>query len=174
MLYPPFAYADPRSFTASDDHAAAYQFVVDESSIVPPSRDKDGQIVLRIEAGKRTASGQYQPTRYFALNGLELELRNDGKLVGFYRIDRRQKLGYDTTSYDMLDNPNRLVPHLITPVGEQGDVYKVGVFLPRTWFEKNQYDWSKGGTVSIRISSIWADYLDGHSHSLTLSLPANN
>ena len=172
LLFPPFEYANPRTYTGK---LPAYQFVVDPSGIILPSKDSEnGGFMLSIHARGQSADGQPFATRYFVLNSLEFVLRNGDRQLDVFRIDRHRKLGYDTTSYQLMDNPNRSLPHMITPVGEQGDVYKTGVFLPRAWFEKNQYDWSKDGSVSVRISSIWADYLDGHSHSLTIRLPADD
>jgi len=174
LLFPPFEYADPRSFTASPDHPTAYQFVIDESSIVPPGRDKDGHFVLRIESGSVSSDGQFQPTRYFALNGLDVELVNDGEHTASFRIDRHQKLGYDTTSYDSMDNPNQSIPHFLAPLGEQQDVFKMTVMLPSAWFKEQGYDWSREGSITLKIASIWTGYLEGHGLGFSIPLPADN
>ena len=150
----------------------AYRFGVDESGIVTSGKDRDGQFVLQIHSGGLSADGEYLVSRYFALNGLDLVLMNDGEQLGTYHIDRHRKSGYSTESYELMDYPNRSIPHFLAPLGEQGDVFKMAVVLPKTWFEEKQYDWSKDGSVSIKISSIWGGYLEGHSHSFTIPLPA--
>ena len=91
-----------------------------------------------------------------------------------YRVDRHRKSGYATKSYDLMDNPNRSIPHFLAPLGGQGDVFRMKVVLPKTWFEENQYDWTKDGSVSIDISSIWKGLSEGHNHSLTIPLAAAN
>lgn len=172
LLFPPFEYTDPQSHRIGLNKLPAYQFVVDESSIVAPGKDNDGQFILQIYAGGWSANNKYQATRYFALNGLDVVLTSDSNYLASYRIDRNRKLGYSTESYDLMDNPNPSVPHFLAPLGEQEDVFRITVVLPRAWFEKNQYDWSKSGSVSIDISSIWKGYSDGHNHSLKIPLPA--
>jgi hypothetical protein len=106
------------------------------------------------------------------LNGLDVVLTNNSSYLASYRVDRHRKLGYSTKSYDLMDSPNLSVPHFLAPLGEQDDVFMMTVVLPKVWFEKNRYDWSKTGSVSIDISSIWKGYSEGHSHSLTIPLPA--
>jgi len=172
LLFPPFEYADTRSYEIGAGQLPAYQFVVNTSNIVAPTKEKNGGFALHIISGGRTAEGEQLTTRYFALNGLDITLTNDGQQVGTYRIDRHSKLGYDTSSYELLDNPNGLAPYLIAPLEEQGDVYTIAVVLPKVWLDKQEYDWSRNGTVSIEISSIWKGYLEGHSRSLTIPIPA--
>lgn len=171
LLFPKFEYADPQSYEMTESHLPAYKFIVDESSIVAPSRKKDGHFMLQIHSGGWSGD-KYLATRYFALNGLDIVLTNSSSYLASYRIDRHRKLGYDTKSYDLMDNPNLSVPHFLAPLGEQEDVFEMKVILPKVWFEKNQYDWSKDGSVSIDISSIWKGYLEGHNHSLTIPLSA--
>jgi hypothetical protein len=57
-------------------------------------------------------------------------------------------------------------------LGEQEDVYEMIAVLPGAWFEKKRYDWSKNGSVSISISSIWKGFLAGHSYSFAIPLPS--
>jgi hypothetical protein len=172
LLFPPFEYANPRSYEIGANHLPAYKFVVHESHTRAPSKKKHGAVVFQIHSGGLSADGEYLVSRYFALNGLKVVLINDGKQLGTYRLDRHGKLGYDTKSYESLDNPNQSVPYFLPPLGEQGDIFNMGVVLPTTWFEEKKYDWSKDGSVSIQISSIWDGYLEGHSHSLTIPLSA--
>jgi hypothetical protein len=172
LLFPPFEYADPRSYEMGARHLPAYRFVVHESHIRTPNKKKHGAVVFQIHSGGLSADGEYLVSRYFALNGLKVVLMNDGKQLGTYQLNRHTKLGYDTKSYDSLDNPNQSAPYFLAPMGEQEDIFNMGVVLPTTWFEEKQYDWSKDGSVSIQISSIWNGYLEGHSHSLTIPIPA--
>ena len=172
LLFPPFKYADPQSHEMGENQLPAYKFVVDESSIVAPGKEKDGHFVLQIHSGGWSADDKYLATRYFALNGLDVVLTNNSSYLASYRADRHRKLGYSTKSYDLMDNPNPSAPHFLAPLGEQEDVFKMTVVLPKVWFEKNHYDWSQNGSVSIDISSIWKGYSEGHRHSLTIPLPA--
>jgi len=171
LLFPQFEYADPQSHEMAANSVPAYKFVVDKSSIVAPSRDKDGQFDLQIHSGGWSADDKYLATRYFALNGLDIVLTNNSSYLASYRIDRHRKSGYSTESYDLMDNPIQSVPHFLAPLGEQEDVFKMTIVLPKVWFEQNHYDWSKNGSVSIDISSIWKGYSEGHSHSFTIPLP---
>jgi len=173
LLFPPFEYANPRSYEMGANHLPAYKFNVHESHIRTPSKEKNGGFVLQIYSGGLSADGEYLVSRYFALNGLNVVLMNDGKQLGAYRVDRHRKLGYSTKSYESLDNPNQSTPYFLAPLGEQGDVFNLAVVLPTTWFEEKKYDWSKDGSVSIQISSIWDGYLETHSHSLTIPIPAD-
>ena len=172
LLFPPFEYADPRSHHMAASQVPAYKIVVDETSIIAPGNEDYVGFNLQIHAGGLSEDGEYRVSRYFALNGLEAVLINNGERLGAFLIDRHQKQGYSTESYDVMDNPNQLVPHFLAPLGEQGDVFAMSVVLPMVWFEENQYDWSKDGSVSIRISSIWDGYLEGHKHTFTIALPA--
>lgn len=172
LLFPPFEYVNPRSYKMGASHLPAYKIVVDESSIVIPGSKNDVSFKLQIHSGRLSEDGEYQVSRYFALNGLEAVLMNNGQQLGAYSIDRQRKLGYSTGSYDLMDNPNQSVPHFLAPLGEQGNVFEMTVVLPGFWFEENQYDWSKEGAVSIEISSIWEGYLEGHKHTFTIPLLA--
>lgn len=172
LLFPPFEYANPLKHDISAGQVPAYTFFVEESGVVMPAKDKSGGFHLYIASGGLAADGALAKTRYFVLNGLDIVVNNGGKQLVTFKIDRHRKLGYDTSSYDSMDNPNRSIPHMIAPLGEQGDVYKIAVILPAAWFEENQYDWSKPGSVEIGISSIWSGYLEGHSSSLTIPIPA--
>lgn len=173
LLFPPFEYADPQSHEIGNGQLPAYTFVVDESNIVAPGEDNDGHIILEIHSGGWSANDEYLVTRYFALNSLDVVLANNTRHLASYRVDRQRKSGYSTESYDLMDNPNRSIPHFLAPLGEQGDVFRMKVVLPTAWFEKKQYDWSKDGSVSIDISSIWKGFSEGHSHSLTIPLTAS-
>jgi len=173
LLFPPFEYANPRSYIIGANHLPAYMFNVHESHIRTPGKEENGGFVLQIHSGGLSADGEYLMSRYFALNGLDVVLMNDGKQLGTYRVDRHRKLGYSTKSYESLDNPDLSTPHFLAPLEEQGDVFNMAVVLPTTWFEEKKYDWSKDGSVSIRISSIWDGYLEGHSYSFEIPLPAS-
>jgi hypothetical protein len=172
LLFPPFEYAEPRSHVMGSNRLPAYQIGVDESAIVVPNKGKDGQFVIRIDCGGRSADDEYAVCRYFALNAVDILLFNDGNHLGSYHVDRHRKLGYRTDSYESLDTPDTSLPHFLAPLGEQEDVYGMTVVLPGTWFEEKSYDWSKNGSVSISISSIWEGFLEGHSYSFTIPLPA--
>jgi len=174
LLFPPFVYVAPQSYEMGENQIPAYKFVVDESSIMAPGKEKDGSFVLQIHSGGWSADDKYLVSRYFALNGLDIVLTNDSRQLASYRIERQRKLGYSTESYELMDNPNRSIPRFLAPLGEQGDVFKMTVVLPRVWFERNQYDWSKDGSVSIDISSIWKGYLEGHGYSFAIPLLADN
>lgn len=174
LLFPPFEYAAPQSHMIGDGQLPAYTFFVDETRIAAPGPDNDGHFMLEIHAGGWSADDEYLVTRYFALNGLDVVLTNDARHLASYRVDRHRKSGYATKSYDLMDNPNRSIPHFLAPLGEQGDVFRMKVVLPKTWFEENEYDWTKDGSVSIDISSIWKGFSEGHSHSLTIPLAAAN
>ena len=172
LLFPPFGYANPRSYEMGADHLPAYKFVVDEASIVTSNGEQHVEFVLQVQSGGLSAEGDYLVSRYFALNGVDIVLMNNGKQLATYRIDRQKKLGYHTKTYESLDNPNQSAPHFFAPLGEQEDVFKMAVVLPKVWFEEKRYDWSKDGSVSIKISSIWDGYLEGHNHSFTIPMPA--
>ncbi len=174
LLFPPYTYADPQSHVIAGNGLPAYEFVVDESSIVLPAEGKDGQFTIHIQCGGRSAQDEYTACRYYALNALDILLYNDGKPQGSYHIDRDRKLGYRTESYELLDTPDTSAPYFLAPLGEQGDVYEMTVVLPAAWFTLQQYDWSRNGTVAIDISSIWNGYLEGHNQSVTLTLPSTN
>lgn len=174
LLFPAFEYAAPLSHDLGKGQLPAYAFFVQENGIIAPSKEKDGGFLLHIASGGRGADGEYSKTRYFALNGLDIALMNDGKRLGTYQIDRHRKLGYSTKSYDSLDWPDRSVPHLAAPLGEQEDVFRISVIVPRVWLEKNRYNWSKPGSVIVEISSIWKGYQEGHSQFVTIPIPAKD
>ena len=104
------------------------------------------------------------------MNSLEINVFNGGEQLGEYTINRHLKLGYDTSSYDALDEYDQRVPHFSAPLGEQEDVYRMGAVLPARWLKTMNYDWSKPGSISIRVSSIWDGYLDGHSEVVEIPL----
>lgn len=172
LLFPPFEYGDLPVKQAGRDGEPTYQFVVNEENIVGPSSRRDGRFRIEIHAGRSSADGAHVPIRYFALNPMEVSVFNRGKKLGFYTINRHRKLGYDTTTFDALDQANQTKPHFSPPLGEQQDVFKMDAVLPARWLAKLGYDWTKAGSISVRISSIWDGWLDGHSHSLEIQLPA--
>lgn len=174
LLFPPFEYADTRSYVIEAGGWPAYEFVVDASSIVAPGKRKDGQFKLQIHCGGRSSEGEFMVCRYFALNALVVKLSNDGESLGGYRLDRHLKMGYNTDSYTTLDNPNTRAPYFLAPLGEQGDVFEMTIVLPGAWFKTRKYDWSKNGFVAIGLSSIWSGYLKGHGHVLKIPLPAKS
>jgi hypothetical protein len=169
LLFPAFEYGDPESHQTESSGVPAYQFVIDQETIVPPSRRKDGHFQIEIHAGGLSADGSYSATRYYALNALHVAVFNDGKELAAYTLDRHQKLGYDTSSYDGLDNPDDHRPYFDPPLDEQGDVFLMEALLPKRWFKEMDYDWSKDGSVSIKVSSIWDGSLEGHH--LTFDIP---
>ena len=170
LLFPPLEYTDPQSHVIGANRLPAYQFVVDQSSIIVPSKKKDGQLKLQIHCGGLSSDGEYTVCRYFALNAVVVMLVNDGESLGGYRLDRHLKMGYNTESYTTLDNPNTLAPHFLAPLGEQGDVFEITFVLPRAWFKNKKYNWSKSGFIAIGFSSIWQGYLKGHGIALKVPL----
>lgn len=101
---------------------------------------------------------------------MQVTVFNDGKRLASHTLDRQRKLGYDQTSYDGLDNPDENLPYFDAPLDEQGDVFLMGAVLPKRWFKNLDYDWSKDGSVSVRVSSIWDGSLDGHYLELEIPL----
>jgi hypothetical protein len=170
LIFPAFEYGDPQSHQIEDSGVPAYQFVIDQKTIVPPSKRKDGHFQIEIHAGGLSADGAYSATRYFALNAMHVTVINDGKELAKFTLDRHQKLGYDTSSYEGLDNPNDDLPYFDPPMDEQGDVFLMDVVLPKRWFKDIDYDWKKDGSVSIKVSSIWDGSLDGHHLSIDIPL----
>jgi hypothetical protein len=170
LIFPPFVYADPQTYQIEASGLPAYQFVVDQKSIIPPSRRKDGRFQIEIHAGGLGADDTYSATRYFALNAMHVTVFNDGKELATFSIDRDQKLGYDASSYEGLDNPDEDLPYFYPPLNEQDDIFMMEAVLPKRWFKKMDYDWSKDGSVSIRVSSIWDGSYDGHHYSLEIPL----
>jgi len=171
LLFPPFAYADSPSDAAGG--GPVYSIGVDESAVVLPGEGKDGQFTIRIPCAEHTAGGATRTCRYYALNAMDIQLFNGGKLVGSHQLDRQTKLGYNTDTYDLLDAPETSAPYFHAPLGVQGDVYEMAVILPAGWFDQNHYNWTEGGELSIELSSIWNGHLDGHAHAFTLRLPRN-
>jgi hypothetical protein len=170
LLFPPFEYADPYSHSVTEGGMPAYQFVIGAEGVAAPTSKKDGHFGIEIHAGFVSAEGVFEPRRYFALNAMQVAVFNDGEQIGSYTIDRHQKLGYDTSSNDRLDNADTRVPHFVAPLDEQGDVYRMGGVIPARWLRKLDYDWSKPGKIEVRISSIWDGYLEGHSASIEIPL----
>lgn len=170
FLFPPFEYADPHAYQIGDGGNLAYQFVVDADAIEPPTKRRDGKVPIEIHAGGMTAEGTFEARRYFALNSIEVTLTNDGKVIGTYTVDRHRKLGYDTSSNERMDNPDKKKPHFWAPLDEQGDVYSMDTVIPARWLKSLKYDWSRPGSVAVRISSIWDGYLEGHSTTIEIPL----
>lgn len=170
LLFPPFEYADPHAHQPGKIGMAAYQFVINPQSLVPPTRRKDGRFQIEIHAGGLSSKGAYIPTRYFALNAMQLTVFNDGRELATYTIDRHQKLGYDPSSYKQLDEPDDSKPYFYAPLNEQGDLYQMQAVIPAKWLKRINYDWSKAGSVSVRVASIWDGYLDGHFHAFEIPL----
>jgi len=173
LLFPPFGYGDPYMHQQDEQEIAVYQFVVPSKGIQAPTRRRDGSIGIEIHSGAKESNGKFVPTRYSALNGLQIAVYNDGEILGRYAIDRHRRLGYDTSSYEKLDNYDQKFPHFSAPPGEQEHVYRMGAVIPARWLKKMNYDWSKPGSISIRISSIWDGYLEGHSELVEIPLDAN-
>jgi len=173
LLFPPFGYGDPYTHQQKEQGVPVYQFVVDSEAITAPTKRRDGSIEIEVHSGLVASDGTVVPTRYFALNAMQISVYNDGEMLGEYMVDRHLKLGYDTSSYDKLDAYDERVPHFSAPLGEQDDVYRMGAVLPARWLKKMNYDWSKSGSISIRISSIWDGYLSGHSELVEIPLSAN-
>lgn len=174
LLFPPFGYADPQAPVTGDNGLPVYAIGVDESTIVPPGKGKDGQFTVRIRCIEHTANAETRACRYYALNALDMQLFNDGKLVGSHLLDRQTKQGYRTDSYELLDVPDTSAPYFYAPLGVQGDVYEMAVVLPAVWFDQSHYDWSRVGKLSISLTSIWKSHLERHGHVFTMTLPADD
>lgn len=173
LLFPPFGYGDPHAHQMESDSPPVYRFVIDSKTVSAPTKRRDGSFQIAIHAGGMSAAGTFSATRYFALNAMEITVFNDGKQLGEYTVDRHRKLGYDTSSYEKLDGYDERYPHFSAQLGEQGDVYQMGAVIPARWLKKMNYDWSKPGSISIRITSIWDGYLAGHSQTVEIPLQAN-
>ncbi len=63
-------------------------------------------------------------------------------------------------------------PYFDAPLDEQGDVYLMGAVLPKRWFDDIHYDWSRDGSVSVKISSIWDGSPDPHHLKIDIPLTA--
>ncbi|GEM_PF-3519477 len=172
LLFPSFHYADPHSYEIKEDGLPSYQITIDESTLVAPTKDADGRVTVKIHSGG-WSNDTYTPVRYFALNGLDVVLHNDGKYLKSHHVDRHLKLAYKVKTFPQLDRSDKSTPHFYAPLGEQVDVFEMDIILPKIWIEKAGYDWTKSGSLAIEISSIWAMYLEGHSHSFSIPLAKN-
>lgn len=170
LLFPPFEYADPYAHAIGEDGNLAYQFVVDPDAIARPGKRQDGRVPIEIHAGGVAQDGTFEARRYFVLNAIEVSVSNDGEVIGTYTVDRHRKLGYDTSSNERMDNPDRKKPHFWAPLDEQGDIYRMEAVIPARWLRSLNYDWSRPGVVAVRISSIWDGYLQGHSKTIEIPL----
>ena len=141
-----------------------------EGSVVAPTKDGDGKFQIESDAGAASAGGAFVANRYYALNAMTITVFNGGAEVGRYVVDRHRKLGYDTSSYRRLDSPDESLPHFSAPLGEQQDVFRMEAVLPAEWLDDMDYDWSKPGSLSITLSSIWDGYLSGHNHAIEIPL----
>jgi len=170
LLFPPFDYASPYVHSIRENGVPAYQFVVDESEIVAPKKRRDGRVQIEMHAGGTTDSGAFAALRYFALNAMQITIVNDAEILTTFTVDRHRKLGYNTSSYGDLDEVNEAIPHFAAPLDEQGDIFRMEAIIPARWLKKVGYDWSKSGSISIVISSIWDGYLDGHRQVIEIPL----
>ncbi|MBT8076542.1 MAG: hypothetical protein KJN61_08740, partial [Gammaproteobacteria bacterium] len=66
--------------------------------------------------------------------------------------------------------PDESKPYFHAPLNEQGDIYQMQAVIPAKWLKSIDYDWSKAGSVSVRVASIWDGYLDGHFHAFEFPL----
>ena len=48
----------------------------------------------------------------------------------------------------------------------------MGAVIPARGLRKMDSDWSKHGSISVRVSGIWDGYLDGHSETVEIALNA--
>lgn len=173
IIFPAFQYANPETYEIGMSGLPAYHFVVSGDNIVAPTENGDGKFLVEIPAGGLSAQGAYVPSRYFALNAIQVRVNNNGRELAGFNLNRDQRLGYDTSSYQALDTPDTTKPYFNAPLDEQNDVYRMEVVLPKSWFREIGYDWSGQGSVSIRLSSVWDGYLDGHYHDVEIPLPGN-
>ena len=169
LLFPPFEYVGSESERVKNNTPRSYSMSIDEKSIIPPSKDRDGQLTIEIHSGY-LSNGVNAVTRYFALNGFDLSLHNNGEKVAGHRVDRHLKQGYNTKNFQELDTSNKTRPYFHAPSMEQGDVYKMKIVIPKVWIKKTNYDWSKSGFISVNLNSIWTGYLKGHQHTLKIPL----
>lgn len=171
LLFPPLKYANPKTHVIGESGVPAYRFVINQDSIVAPTKHKDGKFLIEIHAGGVSGGGSNVISRYYALDAMQVSVTNDDRELAVFTLDRQQKTGYDASTYNTLDNPNISKPYFNAPLDEQGDVYRMETVLPRTWFGNIQYDWSKSGSVSVKVSSIWDGYLDGHYSVIDIPMP---
>jgi hypothetical protein len=174
LRYAYFGYGNPRAYQVKRDGFPAYQLVVDKKTIVSPTMKNDGNFQIEIHSGGLSREGGYSPTRYFALNAVGLVVSNGGEELSSYSVDRHLKLGYDTSTFELLDRESAAKPHFSAPLGEQHDVFRMNAVVPARWLEELGYDWSRAGSISVTISSIWDGYLSGHSHSIRIPLSAES
>jgi hypothetical protein len=174
LLFPVFDYGDPRTHRAGSPGLPAYRFVVDRDTILAPGKGRDGEFQIAIEAGGLSGDGSYWATGYFALNSMQVTVFNAGKELATHTLDRDRRLGYDPSSYEGLDNPDRNRPYFDAPLDAQGNVYRIRAVLPGSWFEAIGYDWSKGGSVTVTIASVWDGSFEGHNKTFEISLPGPN
>lgn len=114
--------------------------------------------------------GSYRPTRYFALSAMKIVIHNDARKLATNIVDRHLKSGYDTSTFASLDVPDESKPHFDPPLGEQRDVFRMNAVVPASWLDGLRYDWSKSGSLSITVSSIWDGLHQGHSHLIRIPL----
>lgn len=174
LLFTPFVYADPSTFNFTGNKLAAYQIGFDNTSLKMPNATQDAYVNIQVKAGGINPEGDFEATRYFALNEVSLKVFNDGEVIGSYTINRHLKLGYDTSSYENLDNYNTALPYLKAPLQEQSDIYNMGLVVPSKWLANIGYDWQKAGKIELRAASIWDGYLDGHHETFELSIGGVN
>lgn len=172
LLFTPFFYEDPSTFKLTGNNYAAYKMYFDSSSLKIPNAAQDAFVNIQVKAGGINSEGDFEATRYFALNEVSLKVFNKGALIGSYTINRHLKLGYDTSSYKKLDNYNTALPYLKSPLQEQSDIYNMGLVMPSKWLASMGYDWQKPGKIELRVSSIWDNYLDGHHETFELNIDA--
>jgi hypothetical protein len=173
LLFQAFVYQDPSTFTLTDNNISAYKISFDKSSLTKPQVKLDASIDIQLKAGGINAQGNFEATRYFALNEVSIKVFNGDEVIGAYIINRHLKLGYNTSSYTKLDNYNLNFPYLDSPLQEQSDIYKMGVVVPAKWLKKIGYDWQKSGKIEMRAASIWDGYLEGHYQSFEFNIDAN-
>lgn len=171
LLFPVFDYGDPRTHRVTASGQPAYRFVIDPDTIVAPGEGRDGKFQIAIESGGLSADGTYSATGYFALNSMKVTVFNGGAELATHTLDRDRRLGYDPSSYEGLDNPDRGRPYFDAPLDAQANVYRIGAVLPGSWFEAIGYDWSKGGSVTVTIAGVWDGSLEGHNTRFEISLP---
>jgi hypothetical protein len=174
LLFRPFVYEDPKTYKLTTNELAAYQIKFDSASLETPREKQDGYVNIQVQAGGINSEGEFEASRYFALNEVDLEVFNNGKVVGTYRINRQLKLGYDTSSYKNLDNYNMTRPYFKSPLQEQSNIYNMGLVVPSKWLKSIGYDWQKSGKIKLRAASIWDGYLDGHHEFFEINIDGIN
>lgn len=170
LLFSPFTYADPMAHQVSGEQLPAYRLSIDNEKTVKPTKMKDGRLLIEIKSGGITDNGNFVASRYFALNAMRVTVFNDGVELGRFTADRHLKLGYNTSSNDKLDALNATEPHFSPPLGEQDNVFQMEAVIPASWLKTLDYDWSKTGSITAELSSIWDGYLPRHSKSIDIIL----